>query len=158
MILTLLISPGRAFANSAMAEGSNSPQEFKKILIRAGMYSLGITLLLSLIVYVGAGVILSIFGEGYVINSSDLLRILAISSSFVVINFILYTTLRLRNKIKELIISTMIFAIVAVGIPFVFLANIGVLASGYGWLTAQIISMIVLVYFVRKDLKALEYE
>jgi len=94
--------------------------------------------------------LLLLFGGSYAANSLLLLKILGLSSLLVGINMIYFSTLRIRDSVRELVIITGFITIdTLVGSYFIIPAT-GIAGVGYVWLTAQgIISIYVLFTLIR---------
>jgi O-antigen/teichoic acid export membrane protein len=149
MITRFVSGPGQALGRSALVESVHSPELFRKIIIRAGYLALGVTTTLAVGMYILRRPLLGLFGEMYLENSSGLFSVLLLASPFVVGNVIMVTYLRTKKFIKELVISSVILAIIALGIPFSLMRTMGIIATGYGWAAAQIIVIIYVLVTIR---------
>ena len=125
-----------------MVESVHSPADYKRILIKASYLSIGVTVPIATILYIFTPSILGIFGEGYVDNVSALFRLMIITSPFVVINMVWLSYLRTKMFIKEIITSSFLMVLIAVGIPYLFLDDMGLDSIGWGWIISQILVLI----------------
>lgn len=144
MLGAMISSPGLALAGSAFAEGAHAPGELRAILSKAARYAVGITVPAALFVIVAAPWILSLFGEGYVVEESTaLLRLLAIAAPLVVINGLYFSALRVRKRIGELVLLSGVTVALYLAIVVPTIQQLGLVATGIGWLGSQILVTIV---------------
>ncbi|MEJ2598667.1 MAG: hypothetical protein P8Z00_10070 [Anaerolineales bacterium] len=139
LIAGLLISPAIALANSAFAEGTNNIKASSKIILRAAYTGISITIIGEAIIWFIPNCFLYIFGTNYVRGASDLLRILAISSPFLVILFFFSTYLRLNDQIIKLVVLNAIYASVAIGVAVALVSSLGIISIGVGILVGSIL-------------------
>ena len=149
MVVSFVSGPGLALGNSALVESTHSPEDYKKIITRASYIALAVTTALAGIMYLIANPVLGLFGEGYLENAGGLYKMMLIASPFVAANMIIINFLRTKKYIKELVVSSMILAILAVGIPFSLMETMGIIAIGYGWVSAQIFVIIYILFTIR---------
>jgi O-antigen/teichoic acid export membrane protein len=137
MIGSLLASPGVALAQSAIAEGSHTPSDLRRILLRAVRYALGVTIPLALVVGVGARWILGVFGASYADEAVPLLRWLALAAPLATIVILYFSALRIRKRLFELLVlSAMVGGITLLG-PLLYAEKFNLSSMGIGWLAAQ---------------------
>jgi O-antigen/teichoic acid export membrane protein len=152
VVATFVSGPGRALGRSALVESVHSPEYDKKIIIRASYLALGVTTTIAAGMYVFRNPLLGLFGEGYLDNAGDLFSILLLASPFVAGNLVLATYLRTKKYVKELVISSVILAIIALGIPVSLVKTMGIISIGYGWVCAQCVVIIyVLITILFRD-------
>lgn len=142
LIVGLLISPALALANSAFAEGANNIKDSSKIILRAACIGISITLIGGAIIWFIPNYFLYIFGPNYVRGASNLLRILSISSPFLVILFFFSTYLRLEDKIINLVVLNAIFASVTIGVAVALISSLGLISIGVGMLVGSMLCSI----------------
>jgi len=139
MLGLLIASPGQALAGAAFAEGSNTPDDLRQILIRSTRYGVGVTVLLAAIVGIGSPWALELFGRSYSTSIVALFRLLAIASPFMVVNMIYFTALRVLKKIGELILLSASSAVITLAITYFGIQHLGLESIGIGWMGAQVL-------------------
>jgi O-antigen/teichoic acid export membrane protein len=137
MLGSLLTSPGIALANSAFAEGSNSPDRLPDILMRATSLGLLVTLPAAIILGIAAPWVLLLFGESYAEEASGLLRWLAAAAPMVLLTWLYFTRLRVQKRIGRLIAISAGIAVVILGVGSALLPLLGLVAVGIGWLAGN---------------------
>jgi O-antigen/teichoic acid export membrane protein len=135
----LLAIPGITLSTSAFAEGSHAPEKMRPILFRAAQFGLTLTILLAVIIGFGAPLILSVFGESYATETTSLLRWLAVTAPFVVVNCLYFSMLRIQKRIGRLILLAALSAIFTFTISLFTLQEIGLASTGIAWLIAQVL-------------------
>ncbi|HJZ05363.1 MAG TPA: hypothetical protein VJ327_05890 [Patescibacteria group bacterium] len=143
MLGSLITSPGQALAGAAFAEGSNTPDNLRQILIRSTRFGVGVTVLLAAIVGIGSPWALELFGKSYSTGIVALFRLFAIASPFMVVNMIYFTALRVLNKIGELILLSASSAVITLAITYFGIQHIGLESIGLGWMVAQVLITLV---------------
>jgi O-antigen/teichoic acid export membrane protein len=146
MLGSLLSSPGIALANSAFAEGSNSPHNLSSILTRAAAPGLLLTTSLATTVGVTAPWILLLFGPEYAREASSLLRTMAVAAPMVFLRWLYFTRLRVQKLIGRLILASSIVALCTLALAILLTPSLGISATGIGWLIGN--SLIVLIALV----------
>lgn len=150
MIAGLLFAIPAAVARSLFAEGAH----FKDELWSNAVKSLKFVFLLLvpaviLVLLVGKWLLL-LFGEDYSVNGLLLLRILCVSSLFVSVNRIYITTLRVEDRVRELVLICGFIAIVTLLGSYLLMPQIGMAGIGYVWLAAAGIVSIYTVLAMRR--------
>ena len=153
MIGSMSFAVPRAIAHSLLAEGSHSPGELRKNVMRSlGFSSLILAPLMAAIILLSKWLLL-LFGTNYSTNASVLLATLAVSSLFVAVNSIYCSVLRVRGKIKELVLIYVSIAVAMLVASRLLMPELGIVAAGYAWLGAQgIVSLYIIMMFKRRIL------
>ncbi|MEJ5201761.1 MAG: oligosaccharide flippase family protein [Anaerolineales bacterium] len=149
MLGSLICSPSFALIGSSFAECANTPEMTEQILAKVTRLSLLLTLLISVILLASAPWVLLIFGKEYSQSASVLLRWLCVAAPFMTLNQIFFNRLRLEKKIRLLIASSTVLAILILGLSAVLLNQIGISAGGIGILLGNIL---ITVLFLNKKL------
>lgn len=151
MITNLIYIIPTASTQSLFAEGSHNEERMKYHINKATKITILILTPTIVITLFFGNYILLAFGKNYFSEAFILLRILALSSIFFAINSICGTILKVNNRIKELIIISIIctFLILLFSLLFIKFNLIGI---GYAWIMGQFISSIIylLVIFKKK--------
>jgi O-antigen/teichoic acid export membrane protein len=137
MLGGVLTSPGIALANSAFAEGSNSPGRLSRILIQAAGPGLLLTLSIAAIVGIAAPWVMLLFGADYAREASGLLRAMAAAAPMVLLSWLYFTRLRVQKRIGKLIAASIIVAGGTLSLAVILMPRLGILAIGIGWLTGN---------------------
>lgn len=137
MIAGVIFAIPRAISSSLFAEGSHFEERLRENVIRSTKFSfLLLVPIVILVILVGKWLLLA-FGQSYSANGEYLLQILAISSLPLSINLIYTSTLRVTNRIKELIIIRGLIAIIVLFASYIIMPTSGIIGIGYAWLGAQ---------------------
>jgi exosortase/archaeosortase family protein len=146
MIASLLFSVSASTSNSLFAEGSsgenlkNSVKKSIKIILP--LFLIGGTLLIVLGKYV-----LLVFGKEYSVEGLRFLQILIISGIFVSANSIFASVFKVQNRIREMVIRSVIGSVLIIVLSLMFMAKgFGLLGVGYAWIIGQ--ALITLTYFI----------
>ncbi len=137
MIANLLFAVPLAVSQSLFAEGSHFEEELWGNVSKSLKFVFLILVPAVILVVVLGKWLLLLFGGGYSANGLLLLKILCLSSLFIGINSVYATTLRVEDRIRELVlIYTLQAAAVLVGSYFV-IPLAGLVGIGYVWLAAN---------------------
>ena len=150
MIASLLFAIPVSVSRSLFAEDAHFEDELEANVRRSFRLTFLLLIPAIILLFLLGKWLLLLFGGSYAANSLLLLKILGLSSLLVGINMIYFSTLRIRDSVRELVIITGFIAIgTLVGSYFIILTT-GIAGVGYVWLTAQgIISIYVLFTLIR---------
>lgn len=149
MIANILYIIPQSVNLSLFAEGSNEADKLREKIIKA-VKIIPIFLLPALILIITFGhyVLLS-FGKNYSSESFTFLKLLSLTSIFISINSIFSTVFKVKNYIKELLVTNSSSLIV-----ILFLSNAwvhyGLKGIGFAWLLGNITAMFVGLIFIRR--------
>lgn len=129
---------GFSLATSAFAEGAHHLAGARQILTRSSVLGLGISLGLTLLMLLGAPLLMGWFGAGFARESTSLLRLVALAGPFMVLNQNYYTGLRLEKSIQQLILLSLACFGLTLGSTCLLLPMLGINASGIGLLTGHV--------------------
>ena len=149
MIGSLLISPGVALAGSAFAEGSNDAERFEKIWLRAVVYALAITGLLSVFGLLFSEFIMSLFGFEYTEGAIALLRIIMVAAPIASANYLFFSGLKVRKEKVWLVGSSALLAVISLAFPLLSVSQ-DLTSIGYGWVWANLTVLGLFVIYYNK--------
>lgn len=139
-----------ATTTSLFAEGSSNENTFISDIWGCFKMTYFLLIPLAVIVFLAADKLLLIFGTAYSVKGAPLLRTMCISVLPLSLNGIYFSILRVKNRTKTLIILASLLATITLVISYLFLARIGIIATGIGWLTSQtIVAFFVIIRFIR---------
>jgi O-antigen/teichoic acid export membrane protein len=135
----MITSPGQSLAASVFSEGSNDPHQLINLITKSLKNAILVTFLISIIIFFISPQLLLIFGKAYSIDAANVLKWLASSAIFVVLNSLYFAILKVNKRIKELISVSLLSALVYLGITIYFLGKVGIVSTGIGWFFSQLI-------------------
>jgi O-antigen/teichoic acid export membrane protein len=134
MMGTLLFAIPLGVSHSLFAEGSHFHGKLKEQVAKALKFNfLLLVPAIILLILIGKWLLL-VFGQSYSSNALTLLRILAISSLPLSINYIYISILRVNYRIKELVTIWGFIAITMLVISYLVIPATGIIGIGYAWL------------------------
>lgn len=149
MMGSMVLSPSTSLAQSAFSKGSAEPDRLDAILRRSGEYSLFITILLALIVFMLADRLLGFFGEDYR-SAVPALQWMCAAAPLFAVNSLLATAFRVQNRLWILILSNLAVIAAFITPQELWLRKIGLSVTGSAWLIAQGIALLLcLAVFIR---------
>lgn len=138
---------------SLFAEGSHNEERLGHDIMRSLKLILVILIPAIAAVLLLGDKILLIFGRDYAENATGLLRMLAISSLPLSINFLYFSKKRVELAMRSVVGLTFLTAFVTMALSYVLLPRIGLIGVGIGWLAAQSITAVISanrLWFARK--------
>lgn len=151
LILTAMNLPASSLSRGLFAEGSSDSTNLRKVARKLFLTALTLTALGAAFVVVVAPYILAIFGQRYVINSSTVLQIFAVSAVVSVPNYFIDILISIRkDNLGYTIVnvggSLLILVAVCFGVSF------GVNSTAWSWLVGQLLYLLLaLIVFSRKQ-------
>lgn len=152
MIANVLFIIPQATSSSLFAEGSYNEKQLK-YLVKKAIKIISLFLIPGIIILIFFGEYgLLLLGEDYSTQGYMLLNLLAISGVFIGINSIFSALLRVKKRIKTLIKINIFYAILILGLSYMFMIKgTSLLGIGYAYLIGQaIISGVYLMSWKRK--------
>lgn len=137
MIGSVITIPSMAIMNSALVESANQLDRADQIFLRVSVIGIILSIVLGFIVFWGAGLILSIWGNEYVRDSSMVLRLFALSAPLVSATQSLVLYLKIFKRIKPMITINLLIAVVMIAVVWTFIPYLGINALGYSVLAAN---------------------
>ncbi len=141
---TLFIIP-QATANSLFAEGSHDEKNLKK-QVKKSVKIISLLVIPAIIITIFFGkYILLMLGKDYSAEGYMLLNYFALSCVFMSINSIFGSILRVKHKLKQIFVLSIISAISVLGLSLLWMGD-GLTGIGLAWLIGQ--GIVTLSYFV----------
>jgi O-antigen/teichoic acid export membrane protein len=141
MIANLLYIIPTATSQSLFAEGSNSERDLK-IQLKKAIKIISLLLVPAILVtFLFGNYILLAFGKEYSYEGFILLKLLSISGIFISINAIGGAILKIKQKIKLMILLSLInaFVILSLNVILIKMDLFGVVGVGIGWIVEQVL-------------------
>ncbi len=141
MIANLLYIIPTATSQSLFAEGSNSESDLK-IQLKKAIKIISLLLVPAILVtFLFGNYILLAFGKEYSYEGFILLKLLSISGIFISINAIGGAILKIKQKIKLMILLSLInaFVILSLNVILIKMDLFGVAGVGIGWIVGQVL-------------------
>ena len=96
--------------------------------------------------------LLFLFGSAYSQNATTLLWLVTITALPLSINSLYYTVKRVQKKMKSVVILNGFIAAVTLGLSYFLLSQMGVLATGIAWLSANgIVALLIAAGWLKKQ-------
>jgi O-antigen/teichoic acid export membrane protein len=152
MIANLLYIIPTATSQSLFAEGSNSERDLK-IQLKKAIKIISLLLVPAILVtFLFGNYILLAFGKEYSYEGFILLKLLSISGIFISINAIGGAILKIKQKIKLMILLSLInaFVILSLSVILIKMDLFGVVGVGIGWIVGQGIISVIYLLFIKK--------
>lgn len=144
LICGILFMVPNAISMSLFVEGSHG-ESLKAASIKSLMVTLAILIPASIILYVFASFILSLWGADYASEGVELFRLMILASFFVSFNSIFNSIQRIQKDLRGIIfINGLVFALI-IGFGYLFMIKYGVVGIGYAWLISYFVGSIVFV-------------
>lgn len=141
-IVNLLYAVPNAFFMSMFIEGSHG-MPLRKNMIKALAAAGAIMIPVGIIIYSFGDILLNLFSREYSQNAYDILKLLVLSSVFVVFNALFISVKRIQKDIKPMIAINALLFVVTVIASYFFMQQYGVMGVGMGWMAGQGIAAIV---------------
>jgi len=152
MIANLLYIISTATSQSLFAEGSYDEIELKVHLKKAIKIISTIIIPAIIVTFLFGNYILLAFGKEYSDEGFILLKFLSISGIFISINAIGGAILNIKQKIKLMILLSLInaFVILSLSVFFIKMNLFGVVGVGIGWIVGRGITSVIYLSFIKK--------
>ena len=144
MMSSIIFSISTSIANSLFAEGSCNLINLQKLIKKSLSLIFMILVPIVLIFLIFGQYLLLFFGESYSYQGTEVVRILAISSIFFSLNTILLTVFKITNKIKKLLLLTLITTIIILVISYILL-DLGIRGVALAWLIGHFLLSLYLI-------------
>jgi O-antigen/teichoic acid export membrane protein len=128
-----------SLSTSLFAEGSHSPERLNRHTKRLVWQSVALLCPIVGIIYVLAGFLLNIFGHGYSVNGTEVLRILLLANFPMVVNCFYDTVNAVRKKMGLIILQAFATSFLTLGMSYVFLGRFGVTGVAMAYTLANLI-------------------
>ncbi|MGY4884365.1 MAG: lipopolysaccharide biosynthesis protein [Nanobdellota archaeon] len=140
MIASLLFVIPSATTNSLFAEGSHNEKGLKKNVTKS-IWIISLLLIPAILITMLFGkYILLAFGKEYSAQGFNFLRLMALSGIFVSVNSIFGSVFRVKKRIREIIVRSIVGCIVILGLSYLFIhQGLGLMGIAYAYMIGQII-------------------
>jgi O-antigen/teichoic acid export membrane protein len=147
--ILLMIPSSLSF--SLFAEGSNDQSKLFQQIARSLKLVMIILVPAVILMLVLGDKLLLLFGKAYSANTTNLLRILAVSALPYAINQIYFSMKRVKIQMKIVITLSVCIAVITLGLSWVLLPRMGIEGAGVAFLTSQgIVAMGIIINLVLK--------
>jgi len=137
-----------ALSTSLFAEGANEAAYMAGRLRKCVSAIATILIPVVIMVVCFADIILLLFGAQYSENSTNLLRVIALSTIPLSINLVYIYMMRIQNEMRGAIGVAFTINFITIFVSIVLLPKLGVLGAALAWLSAQIIPAGVILFTV----------
>jgi O-antigen/teichoic acid export membrane protein len=138
-IATLLTAVSHAIGDVLFAEGAHDPAKTGELLRRSAKIMTVVVVPSSLLITVLRTFVLDLFGTQYVKHAQGVLTILALGSIAVAFNTWASNALRIVGRMRQLVVSNVVYTAVVVGFAAAFGAR-GLDWIGYAWVLGNFAS------------------
>ncbi|NJD54597.1 MAG: lipopolysaccharide biosynthesis protein [Candidatus Methanoperedens sp.] len=152
-IAGLLYAVPNALFISMFIEGSHG-MPLRKNMIKALAAAGVIMIPVGIVIFFFGDILLNLFSREYSQNAYEILKLLVLSSFFVVFNALFICVERIRKNIKPIIVINAVLFAVTVIASYFFMQHYGVMGVGMGWIAGQGVSSIVaggIAWIERRD-------
>jgi O-antigen/teichoic acid export membrane protein len=132
-------------STSLFAEGSYDETQLRSNIKRSLKMVFIILVPSVILVMLIADKLLLLFGGDYSQNATFLLRILALATLPLAINIIYMGIKRVQRDLKSILGLTTFVAVVALGLAFVLVPDVGIKGAGIAWLAGQSCAALVII-------------
>ncbi|MEN6291776.1 MAG: polysaccharide biosynthesis C-terminal domain-containing protein, partial [Methanobacterium sp.] len=139
----VLIVPD-ALSMSVLVEGSHG-ENVRNNVKKAGVTIYTFLVPAVLFLYVFGTFILSFFGENY-IEAYQLLRLLILSSFFVVVYTLYKSIMNVDLKVKSVVKIVFLRFILILGLSLIFIKEFGINGIGYAWISSHAMLCLVIIF------------
>jgi len=137
-----------AVAYSLFAEGSYDEHLLPSNTLKSVKLCLLLLVPVIVILLVLSDKLLLVFGSSYSENGAALLRILALSTIPVGINYIGLSVMRVQKNTKGVMLVSASIACLALGSGYILMTNMGLLGIGAAWIVTQTLVAVVVALFL----------
>ncbi len=138
-IATLLTAISHAIGDNLFAEGAHDPAKTADLLRRAAKIMTAVMVPAALAITALRVPVLSLFGSQYVAHAQGVLTILSLGSIAVAFNTWASNALRIVGRMRQLVISNVIYTVLIVGFAAAFSSR-GLDWIGYAWVLGNFAS------------------
>ena len=143
----VLIVPD-ALSTSLFVEGSHG-ESLRKNVIKAGMGICAFLIPAVAFIYLFGDLLLGLFGKDY-LEAFELLRILVLSSFFVVAYSLFIPIQNVRMRVESIVKLNFIRFLLLLGLSYVFVLEFGIVGAGYAWMITYGVMSLGIVWLVKR--------
>jgi O-antigen/teichoic acid export membrane protein len=126
-----------AASMSLFAHGSRDATDLIGSAIQSARFSLVLLAPAILGIFLIGGKVLLIFGQAYSDAGTTLLRILALSTLPLALNFLYFGVRRVQQRMSGVVAGAVWVLVVTLGLTIILLPRVGLLGAGIAWFAAQ---------------------
>jgi O-antigen/teichoic acid export membrane protein len=150
MMGAMMLSPSAALAQSAFSEGASKPHKLRIILLKSGLYSLLITIILATIGFLLSDWILGLFGPDYR-GAVIILHWLCVAAPVSALDSLFTAAFRVQKRLRAMIVINSIVLVLFMGSQIILLKTVGLPIMGTMWMATQCVAVVLsLVVLLRK--------
>lgn len=135
-IVSLLYSVPNALFMSMFIEGSHG-MPLRKNMIKALVATGAIMVPAGIMIYLFGDIFLDLFSREYSENAYEILKLLVLSSVFVVFNALFTSVKRIQKDIKPIIAINALLFFSTIIASYFFMQRYGIMGAGMGWIVGQ---------------------
>ena len=126
-----------SLGSSLVVEASMNPEQLNHLSRRVFIQLTLLVIPAAVVLWIGAPIILQLFGQTYAQEGAPLLRLLSLSAIPFILITVFVSMARVERKISRAILAYLSIAVLVVGLSVIFLHRFGLLGVGYAWVTGQ---------------------
>ncbi|MYZ09418.1 oligosaccharide flippase family protein [Streptomyces sp. SID2999] len=128
----MLNAVSTAVGEAVFSEVSHEESRFRELILRSARIIAAVQVPAAVLVVVGGGLLLRVFGAEYAMHARTLLTVLAIAALPVALNTWACFALKLAQRMRSLIVANTLMAVLSIGLSAV-VADRGLVWVGYSW-------------------------
>ncbi len=136
-IATIVFFIPQSLAQSLLAEGAHHRRRLRHDIRRAIVFSFGLLLPVTILVWLLGEQLLLAFGANYSERSFQVLRVLMLASLPLSVTRPFFSVLRIRGHLRELLAWRIALTLVLLGMSYMLLPAFGLEVIGWIWLTVH---------------------
>jgi O-antigen/teichoic acid export membrane protein len=143
-VANILYTASHSIGDATFAEASRDVTRLGECLRRAARLNLVIGVPAVLVVSLGSGLLLRLFGASYALNAQKLLVVLAVGAFAVALNNWSINALRIVGRIRPLVAGSIAYVLASIGTAEAT-ASRGLLWMGWAWVAGNLLSALVML-------------
>ena len=149
-IVSLLYAIPNSVFMSMFIEGSHD-EPLRRNVIKS-LVAVGLIIIpAGTLIYFSGDLFLSLFGEEYSFNAYEILKLLVLSTFFVIINTLFTAVKRVQKDMKPLISINLLLFVSTIAFSYFFMLRYGLLGVGMGWIIGQAVTAVGVGVIVWKE-------
>lgn len=133
----LLVMVPAAVSLTLFAHGSHDDRRLAQHTLDSGRFALVLLVPAIAAVFLLGNKVLLLFGSSYSQEGAQLLRILALTTLPMTVNFLFFSVRRVQQRMGSVVLSAAWILAVTLGLSAVLLPRLGLLGAGVAWFAAQ---------------------
>lgn len=148
MALVVSVIPS-AFCTSLFVEGSHG-EKLLSTTKKTILMSILVLVPVIIVMYIGGGFFLGLFGKGYADEALELFRLLLIMN-LLMVPFLVYVSIaKIRKDMRGLTIIGVFNSALLVGLSYSFMYLWGLAGIGYAWILTMVLDAVAIVFLFRR--------